>query len=365
MRWQGDKKGLWEEIRMTLNIERRRLARLGACAALAAGIGALAAPARAQGQLVLYCAVNEEWCRAAVTAFERDTGIKVAMTRKSSGEVYAQIKAEAANPRGDVWWGGSGDPHMQAAEEGLTLEYKSPNMSALQDWAVRQWEQSKNRAVGIYSGALGFGYNTKELAAKKLSEPKCWADLLDAKLRDEVQVADPNSSGTAYTLLATVVQLMGEDKGFDYLKALHKNINQYTKSGAAPAKATALGETAVGITFMHDMITMVVDGAPVKVVAPCEGTGYEIGSMSIIKGARNLDNAKKWYDWALTPAAQALGGETKQYQVPANKNTTVPPQAPKLQDIKLINFDFAKYGSSEERRRLLSKWDKDVKGLPK
>ena len=120
---------------------------------------------------------------------------------------------------------------MQAAEEGLTVEYKSPKLGELQDWAVRQWEQSKGRTVGIYSGALGFGFNTKELAGKGLKEPTCWADLLDAKLKDEVQVADPNSSGTAYTLLATLVQLMGEDKGFDYLKALHKNVNQYTKSG--------------------------------------------------------------------------------------------------------------------------------------
>jgi iron(III) transport system substrate-binding protein len=336
-------------------------------AAAALGLAALfcAPGASAQGSLVLYCAVQEEWCRAAVTAFERETGIKVAMTRKSSGEVYAQVKAESANPRGDIWWGGTGDPHMQAAEEGLTEEYKSPKLAELQDWAVRQWEQSKGRAVGIYSGALGFGFNTKEIAAKKIAEPKCWADLLDPKLKDEVQVADPNSSGTAYTLLATIVQIMGEEKGFDYLKKLHKNVNQYTKSGAAPAKATALGETAVGITFMHDMVTMVVDGAPVKVAAPCEGTGYEIGSMSIVKGARNPDSARRWYDWALTPAAQEIGARAKNYQVPSNRNTPVPPQSPKLGEIKLIDFDFAKYGSSEERRRLLSKWDNEVKNLPK
>ena len=339
-----------------------------AAAALALGLaaGTLAAgSAKAQGQLVMYCAVQEEWCRATVNAFERETGIKISMTRKSSGEIYAQVKAEAQNPRADIWWGGTGDPHMQAAEEGLTLEYKSPNMGELQDWAVRQWEQSKNRAVGIYSGALGFGFNTEQLKSKGLAEPKCWVDLLDAKLKDEVQVADPNSSGTAYTMLATMVQIMGEDKGFAYLKALHKNVNQYTKSGAAPARATALGETTVGITFLHDLVTMVVDGAPVKTVAPCEGTGYEIGSMSLIKGAKNLDAAKKFYDWALTPAAQKLGAEAKSYQVSSNRNTPVPPQAPKLSEIKLIAFDFAKYGSSDERRRLLSKWDAEVKNLPK
>src|ERR1043165_2269763 len=220
--------------------------------------------AHAQGSLVIYCGVNEEWCRAAVTAFERETGIKVSMTRKSAGEIYAQLKAEASNPRADVWWGGTGDPHMQAAAEGLTLEYKSAKLSELQDWAVKQWEQSKGRAVGIYSGALGFGFNTELIKKKGIVEPKCWADLLDPKLKDEVQVADPNSSGTAYTLLATIVQIMGEDKGFDYLKALHKNISQYTKSGAAPAKAASLGETAVGIVFIHDAVVFAVQGDPIK-----------------------------------------------------------------------------------------------------
>src|SRR5512144_2428167 len=329
---------------------------------------ALAAPlsAMAQGELVVYCTVQEEWCRPMVTAFEKATGIKVSMTRKSSGEFYAQLKAEAANPRGDIWWGGTGDPHLQAAEEGLTEAYKSPKLSDLQDWAVRQAEQSKYRTVGVYAGALGFSYNIEQAKKKGIPELKCWKDLLDPKLKDEIQVANPNSSGTSYTMLATLVQLMGEDKAFDYLKALHKNINQYTKSGAAPARAAATGETLIGITFQHDAVVQAVGGAPVKIVSPCEGTGYEIGSMSIVKGAKNLDNAKKWYDWALTSEAQAIGAQAKvSYQVPSNKSAPVPAQAPKLSEIKLINYDFAKYGSSAERTRLLTKWDKEVSTLPK
>jgi len=179
-------------------------------------------------------------------------------------------------------------------------------------------------------------------------------------------VANPNSSGTSYTMLATLVQLMGEAKAFDYLKALHKNINQYTKSGAAPARAAATGESLVGITFQHDAVVQAIAGAPVAIVSPCEGTGYEIGSMSIIKGAKNMDNAKKWYDWALTPEAQAVGANAKvSYQVPSNKAAPVPAQAPKLADIKLINYDFVKYGSSAERKRLLTKWDTEVSTLPK
>jgi iron(III) transport system substrate-binding protein len=319
----------------------------------------------ADGSLVVYCSALEEWCRATSTAFQRETGIKVLMTRKSAGEVYAQIKAEASNPRADIWWSGSGDPFLQAAEEGLTEEYKSPRLSEQHDWAIRQWEQSRGRAVGIYSGALGFGYDIKLWKATGLPEPACWADLLNPKLRDEIQVADPNSSGTAYNLLATMVQLMGKEKGFDYLKALHHNINQYTKSGGAPAQALGLGETTVGIAFLHDLLIPVVAGAPVKVVALCEGTGYEIGSMAIIKGARNLENAKKWYDWALSAEAQEIGAKAKSYQVPSNKNAAIPAHAPDYSKIKFINYDFAKYGSAEERRRLLSKWDNEIKNQPK
>jgi iron(III) transport system substrate-binding protein len=335
-----------------------------AAAAVAASPFA-ATPALAQGEVVVYCSVQEEWCRPMVAAFEKATGIKVLMTRKSSGEFYAQIKAESANPKGDVWWGGTGDPHLQAAEELLTDPYVSPVLNDLQDWAVRQAKASKFRTVGIYAGALGYSYNATELAKRKLPEPKCWADLVKPAFKDEVQVANPNSSGTSYTMLATLVQLMGEDKAFDYLKALHKNVNQYTKSGAAPARAAATGESLVGITFQHDAVTQAVNGAPVKIVSPCEGTGYEIGSMSIIKGAKNLANARKWYDWALSPEAQAIGGGVKSFQVPSNKKAPVPAQAPKLAQIKLIDYDFAKYGSSAERTRLLKKWDNDVSKLPK
>ena len=322
--------------------------------------------AAAQGEVVVYCTVQEEWCRPMVAAFEKATGIKVLMTRKSSGEFYAQIKAEAANPRGDVWWGGTGDPHLQAAEEGLTEPYKSPRMGELQDWAVRQWEAAKGRTVGVYAGALGYSYNVPQLAKKGLPEPKCWADLTKPQYKDEVQVANPNSSGTSYTMLATFVQLWGEDKAFDFLKALHRNINQYTKSGAAPARAAATGESLVGITFQHDAVVQAVNGAPVRIVSPCEGTGYEIGSMSIIKGAKNMENAKKWYDWALSAEAQAVGSQAKvSYQVPSNRSAPVPAAAPKLSEIKLINYDFAKYGSSAERTRLLKRWDTEISTLPK
>jgi iron(III) transport system substrate-binding protein len=182
--------------------------------------------------------------------------------------------------------------------------------------------------------------------------------------KGHVQMANPNSSGTAYTTLATIVQLFGEEGGFEYMKSLHANINNYTKSGSAPIKAAARGENTIGIVFMHDAVKQAVSGFPIKVVAPCEGTGYEIGSMSIIAGARNLENAKKFYDWALTADVQSRSLEVKAYQVMSNVSAESSPAAPDLSTIKLIDYDFKLYGSSDERRRLLKKWDDEVSVLP-
>jgi iron(III) transport system substrate-binding protein len=330
-----------------------------------AGLAFAASPANAQGVVNVYCSVQVEWCTLAANEFQKATGIKVSMTQKGSGETIAQLKAEAQNPKGDVWFGGTGDPHLQAAEDGLTEAYKSPKLSELHPWAIKQNTDSGGKTVGIYMGALGYGYNTEILAKKGVKPPACWVDLLKPDFKGEIQMANPNSSGTAYVAIATLVQLMGEDKAFDYLKKLHTNINSYTRSGTAPIKAVARGETGVSISFIHDGVTEALAGFPVKVTTPCEGTGFEIGSMSIVKGARNLANAKKFYDWALSPEAQKLGAQAKQFQVPSNKATPLPPEAPKFSEIKLIDYDQAKYGKSAERKRLISRWDNEVGNLPK
>jgi iron(III) transport system substrate-binding protein len=158
---------------------------------------------------------------------------------------------------------------------------------------------------------------------------------------------------------------MGEEPGFAYLKKLHANVNEYTKAGAAPAQAAGKGETLIGIAFQHDVIDVAKHHLPVQVVSPCEGTGYEIGSMSLIKGARHLDEAKKFYEWALTVDAQKLGAANGSYQIPSNSATPVPPEAPDLSKIKLIEYDFAKYGSSAVRTAVLGRWTSEVKNGPK
>ena len=332
-----------------------------ATAALLAVVGFSHETQAADRDLVMYCSVDEAWCRAMSTAYQKETGVNVEMTRMSAGETYARVRAEKENPQADIWFGGTGDPHLQAAEEGLTEEYKSPELANMRDWALKQAERAKNRTVGIYLGALGYGYNSDDLKQRNIAAPECWADLIKPEFEGEVEIADPNSSGTAWTALATMVQLMGEDQAFDYFKKLNKNIAEYTKAGAAPALAVGKGETLVGISFQHDVINAAKQNPAVKVVSPCEGTGYEIGSMSIVKGAKHLDEAKKFYDWALTPDAQKLAAENGSYQIPSNNNTPVPPEAPDLSKIKLIDYDFAKYGSSEVRTRLLKRFTDEVR----
>jgi len=330
-------------------------------------VSAFAAPAAMaqQGQVNVICSVQADWCNLIQTVFAKSTGIKVNMTLKGSGEALAQLIAERANPKTDVWFGGTGDPHLQAAEQDLSLEYKSATLPQLHAWAQQQAAQSGYKTVGIYSGPLGFGYNTELISKKKLPVPRTWADLLKPEYKGEIQVANPASSGTAYTMVATLVQLMGEDKAFEYMKALHKNIGQYTRSGTGPIKAVARGETAVSISFVHDGPGEKLQGFPVETVTPSEGTGAEIGSMSIIKGARNLEQAKKFYEWALTAQAQQFGAAARQFQVPSNKATPIDPNVPDFKKIRFINYDYAKYGASAERRRLISKWEKDVNSLPR
>jgi len=343
---------------MTLPSPRWRVVRFAAasCALVAA---LLSPPAAAQ--LNLYCSSpNTAWCQGMAIGFEKAAGVKVAVVQKATGEMLAQVKAEAANPRGDVWWAGPADSYLQAAEEGLLETYASPNVKDLHPWAQRISTISGNRVSGVYGGILALGYNTEIVAKKKLAVPKCWKDLTDASYKGELMLGNPNSSGTAYLMLASLVQVFGEDESFKYMKAVHPNVSSYARSGIGPMTAVKRGEIAIGSTVLHGVINDIVAGFPVLPVLPCEGVGYEVGSMAIIKGARNLDNAKRFVDWALTAEAQKVGLDVKEYAIPTNRSVPLPPQVPNLAQVKVIDYDFAKYGASDTRKRLLERWEKEI-----
>jgi iron(III) transport system substrate-binding protein len=334
--------------------------------ALALLAAALHAPARAQGVVNAICSTDQSWCELAAQEFSRATGVRVLQTRKPTGEALAQLRAEAANPKTDLWWGGTGDPYYQAAEMGLLEPYRPGYLGDLHGWAVRQYAMSQNQVGGFYTSAIGFGWNEEVLKKKNLPAPKCWKDLLDPRYKGEIETSHPASSGTAYTILAGLVQLMGEDAAFDYLKKLHRNVTQYTRSGTAQARNVARGEVAIGVSFIFGFDNeRLTNKFPVVAAAPCEGTPYEIGGIALVKGSRNPEAARRYYDWLMSPAGQQVGARANSLQVPANKTFRPDPRIPSLEGVRLIKYDFEKFGKAAERKRLVDRWTREVEAMPR
>lgn len=320
----------------------------------------LTAPAAMADTLNVVCSNEQIWCDLMAQNFEIDTGIDTAIVRKSTGEVLAQIRAEAGNPKVDVWWGGTGDPHLIAAAEDLTVA-SGVDTSGLLGWAQNMAEMTEGKAIGVHVGLLGLLYNRDVLAEKGLEPPACWRDLAKPEYKGEITVASPQSSGTAYTQLATLVQLFGEDEAMQLLADIGQNVNQYTKSGSAPSKMAARGETTISIGFMHDMVNLKKQGFPVEIVSPCEGTGYEVGAVSVIKGTPNMEAATKWVEYVTSPEAQSRGLDVGVFNIPSHPDAATDPEAPDMATVKLIDYDFATYGASDTRARLLDRWEADVK----
>ena len=183
-----------------------------------------------QGRLVFYAGLQEDHAAMIAEDFEAETGIKTEFVRMSSGEILARIRAEKDNMTASVWYGGPVDGIVAASEDGLIEPYFSPEAANIREG----FKHEDGIWTGIYIGYLGFVGNQKMLAEKGLEMPQSWDDLLKPGYRQELVVAHPGSSGTAYTMLATVVQMMGEDQAMEYFKKFNGQVRQYTKSGTGP-----------------------------------------------------------------------------------------------------------------------------------
>jgi iron(III) transport system substrate-binding protein len=320
---------------------------------------AQAAPA---GRVTVLCSPNVEWCDLIKAQFPRATGIALDFVRLSSGEALARLRAERANPVFDVWFGGTGDPHFVANEEGLTEFYKP---RAWEDIRPALREAVANKYIPLYAGVLGWAINGRLLREKNIPEPRVWEDLADPRLRGLVAYPNPNTSGTGYTMLATIVQLYGEARAFDLLKRIHRNVAEYTRAGAAPGVLAGRGEVAIGVTFVHDAVLQILSGFPVTYGAARDGTGYEIGGLSLVRGAPNRANGIAFIEWALTPEVQALAVDAKSYQLPSNAKTPVSKLTPRFQDFNVIKYDFVKFGTAAVRDGLVRRWTREVEPLPK
>jgi iron(III) transport system substrate-binding protein len=337
----------------------KRLLVLGLVLMMAMGI-ANAGPA--SGRVAVLCSPNVEWCDLLKAQFPKATGIAFDYVRLSSGEALARLRAERANPQFDVWFGGTGDPHFVANEEGLTEFYKP---KAWDDLRPEFREAVGGKYIPLYIGILGWAVNGQLLREKKLPEPRTWEELADPRYRGLIAYPNPNTSGTGYTMVASIVQIYGEAKAFDILKRIHRNVAEYTRAGAAPGVLAGRGEVAIGVTFLHDAVLQILRGFPITYGSARDGTGYEIGGISLMRRAPNRANALAFIDWALSPDGQVLAAQADSFQIPSNSKTPIPKVSPRFQDFNVIKYDFVKFGTAAVRDGLVNRWTREVFPLPK
>jgi len=302
------------------------------------------APKVLKGELNLLCTPQQVWCEGMKKEFEaKYPGVTVNFIRLSSGEALTRIRNEKANPQFDIWWGGPIDSFIAAKAEGLLEPYKSPGQANIIDPKLMMDTDATPQWVGIYVGSIGFATNTKQTAIKP---PTSYEDLIKPEMKGQIAIAHPASSGTSYTFMCSILQIKGEKDGWEYMKKFASNVLIWTKSGAAPGNNVGLGEASVGVVFSHDIVKNIdVDKFPMALSFPSEGTGYEIGGMGLIKGAKNPELAKAWYDWALEAKTQELGKKYTAYQGLTIKGAQ--PPKPELLQVKLINYNFDYCGKNK------------------
>jgi len=301
----------------------------------------LIAAAQAEGTLVVYGSCEEEYLAVACEKFQELYGIEVQYQRLSTGEVQSKVEEENGNPSGDVWFGGTTDPYNVCAAEGLLEAYEAQNASHLLGEAYRDKD---GYWYGIYKGILGFMVNVDELERLGLEKPADWADLTKPEYKGLIWLSNYNTSGTAKLVINTMIQKYGHDEGIQYLVDLDKNIQVYTKSGSGPSKNVGTGECVIGIGFLHDGITQIVDNGygNVELIIPSSGTSYEIGATAIFAGCEHPNAAKLWIEFALSPDCVNLAQDNGSYQFLVIDNATQPAIATEfgLDPENVMDYDF-------------------------
>lgn len=304
-------------------------------------IAELMEAAKAEGELIVYGSCEEDYLAAAAENFQELFGIEVSYQRLSTGEVQAKIEEENGSPSGDVWFGGTTDPYNEASTQGLLSAYEAKNASHLLGDAYRD---ADGYWYGIYKGILGIMVNADELDRMGVEAPADWQDLLDAKYQGLLWSSNYNTAGTAKLVINTMIQKYGHDEGIQYLVDMDKNVEVYTKSGSGPSKNVGTGECVVGIGFLHDGITQIVDNGygNIELIIPSSGTSYEIGATAIFEGCAHPNAAKLWIEYALSPECVELAAQYGSYQFLVIDNAAQPEQAEAfgLDPENVMDYDF-------------------------
>jgi iron(III) transport system substrate-binding protein len=325
------------------------------CLGVVVWLGLLASlwPASAQAQkkpVMVYGVIHEYTLARLMQMFERDTGMKADFIRQSAGEVATRVLAERQAPKGDVIFGMSRAIQESLKAKGLLEVYKSPRRAEV----PARYVDPEGYWTGSSITVQGFAINT-ERWKKEFGDapmPKTWEDLLDPKYKDLIVTSSPLSSGAAFTFVVGQFFRLGEEKGWEYLKALDTNIRFYTPSGIAPSRMVAQGEFLIAITFAHDVLKWISVGLPIRMIHP-PGVSWDIGSVSLIKNGPNPEGGKKFIDWV-------LGRDPIQLVVDLNfegslrSDVSLPLGATPLDKLSLVDYklDWA----AQNRDRVLKRW---------
>ncbi len=309
------------------------------------------------GDLTLYaCLFDPDKLAVLFETFKQQYGVDVTCLDMSSGEALERIRAESENPQGDVLFGTTNLSHVNLAADGLLEAYQGSGWNLLPEGAIKDPNGSW---TGFYYGVIGFACSPARLAELGAECPSSWEDLLDPVYAGEIVIASPAASGTSYTVLSGLAQLLGsEDAAFEWYHQFDANVAQYTESGSAPGKLAAAGEFAVGIAFAHDIQVQQDKGLDVILSFPSEGTAFEIGGISIIKGAKNLAAAQAWLDFVFTPAFQRYHNDVA-HRIPVVPGVDLAEGTFGLEDVVLIEgYDPTEWAA--QRDPLVARWQEEI-----
>ncbi|RBP99500.1 ABC transporter substrate-binding protein [Bifidobacterium xylocopae] len=310
---------------------------------------------KGSGTVSIACSQQEDFCQAVTKAFAKDTGIKTTYVRLGAGEVLARL---ATNPgEFDVWAGGQAENHLLADDKGMIEHYAPKGAGDL----AADYKDDKGAWTGFYTDSIAFCSNTAELGKKGVKPPVSWADLLDNKLKGAVAMPHPATAGVGYMAMFTQAVLHNGDKGaaIDYFKQLNPNVMQYSKSAATGTEQAGRGEVSVAIALDSDCQKAIKAGYPdLKTTYPTEGTGYEVGAISVLKGARSIKNAKAFADWMMTTQAQNLYAEVPSYAAPTNPKAKIGDGVPRQDKVKKVDWNVRQ--AADARDAFIKSFESDI-----
>lgn len=334
---------------------------------LSLGLGATlmmaAAPATLAGELTVYTAVEAEDLKKYAAKFNEDhPDITIKWVRDSTGIVTAKLLAEKDNPQADVIWGLAGTSLLLMKGEGMLEAYAPAGLDKLD----KKFVDSSNPPswVGMDAWVAAVCFNTVEAKKLGLTQPKSWKDLLDPMYKGHVIMPNPNSSGTGFLDVSSWIQMFGEEGAWKFMDGLHANIARYTHSGSAPCKLAASGEIPIGVSFAFRGAKSKAKGAPIEIIVPEEGVGWEMEATAIVAGTDNLADAKTLVDWSVTKKANEMYNAG--YAVVAYPGVAKPVEHfPANLLEKMIDNDFE--AAANNRKKVLAEWQKryDGKSDPK